>query len=400
MIKLSGRRNSIYIINLIIWTYLRVINKALITIFYDFDNSFIFVFLMFLGELSAGLTIHKFQSRFLKGKEKLGLSDIIKLNTSLYETNQKTSKKLYIAILLFMGTFLDFVEFIIYTFYLPKYQNISSSLDSRCYSFLVICNSLHYRYLLKFPIFKHQMLSLIIIFICFLITIATEYIFQIYNEVFTYARFTEVLFLILIEYFSLSIMDTTDKFLLEFEQVDPFILIIFQGLFGSIFSLISFIFENPFIELKKIYENNSSSSFGFLLFLLFLYYILSALRNAFRVLVNKLYSPMVITLSDYFLNPIFILFHYLDNNDFKSKEGQNIFYFLLNFILSTITALSTCIYNEFFVLFCCNLETNTHDQISKRAKDEISDIGISKIMTELSEVDESDEKNGIYRIYV
>ena len=117
-------------------------------------------------------------------------------------------------------------------------------------------------------------------------------------------------------------------------------------------------------------------------------------------MVNKLYSPMVITLSDYFLNPIYIVINFF-TDDFKSKEGQNIFYFVINLFLSSITAFCTCIYNEFIVLFCFGLEKDTHDQITKRSLKE--EIEISEILIETQKDEESnsnEDKNETYKIYV
>ena len=45
-----------------------------------------------------------------------------------------------------------------------------------------------------------------------------------------------------------------------------------------------------------------------LILLLFLYIILSGGRNAFRVITNKVYSPITKTLTDYLLNPLYKTF--------------------------------------------------------------------------------------------
>ena len=126
-------------------------------------------------------------------------------------------------------------------------------------------------------------------------------------------------------------------------------------------------------------------------------------------MVNKLYSPMVLTLSDYFLNPLYIIYDYIDG-DFKSKNGQNIFYFILNLILSILTAFSTFIYNEFIVLFCFGFERNTYDQITKRSFSEKLEMrmydSINKVSNEdegeeeNDETEDKDDKNGTYKIYV
>ena len=203
MIKIAKRHNIIYIVQLIVWSYLRVLVKNLLGYFYDFKVTSLFCILMFFGEFTSGSIVYKYQSKFLRRNEieNLELIKAMKRKNSDFEKYQHQTNKVKVFTLLFLATFFDFVEFILTTFYINKYVYISSSLDSRCYSFLVICNSFTYQYLLKFKIFKHQKFSLIIILSCLLLTIASEYGFQIVNTFFTYGDFTIVLLLILVEYF-------------------------------------------------------------------------------------------------------------------------------------------------------------------------------------------------------
>ena len=205
MIKFTKRRNIFYIIQLVLWSNLRTLIKILLTLFYSFNKSSLYSILMFFGEFTSGSIVYKYQSKYLRKKENDAILSIIKKNNISFEKHKSKTNKLKVSFLLFIATYLDFVEFIITSFYIQNFNFISPSLDSRCYSFLVICNALGYRYLLKFKIFKHQILSLIIIFVCFIITIATEYTFQNINGIFTYGEFTLSLALILLEYFYLSL---------------------------------------------------------------------------------------------------------------------------------------------------------------------------------------------------
>ena len=408
MIKITGRHNVIYIIQLVIWSNIRTIDKIILSHLYNFNKSAIFTVLMFLGELTSGALVYKYQSKYLRKKEDDNyINKVRKRSTSLQKYIYKpNSIKIYI--LLFFATFLDFVEFIITSFYIKNFSYISSSLDSRLYNFLVICNGIAFIFLLKIKIYKHQKLSLIIIFICLIITIASEYAFQIVDGVFTYDEFTLALVLILIEYFDLALMDIIDKYLLEFESVDPFFIIMIEGLIGFLFSILFCFIENPIENLKHIYNKESTASFCLFVILLLLFYLLTAFRVAFRIMVNKIYSPMVLTLSDYFLNPIYIIYYFF-TGDFKSKEGLDIFYFVLNLILSILTAFSTFIYNEFIVLFCFGLEKNTYDQITKRSLTEEVEMNIQEIMKDtLKDIDDDEEsdlnishvKTKTYNIYV
>jgi hypothetical protein len=79
---------------------------------------------------------------------------------------------------------------------------------------------------------------------------------------------------------------------------------------------------------------------------------------------------MARTLTDYIMNPIFITYYYLFGEDFNSgkDEKKSSYYFAINLFMSIITVFCSCIYNELFVLYCFNLQYDTHFEISKRAK--------------------------------
>ena len=92
------------------------------------------------------------------------------------------------------------------------------------------------------------------------------------------------------------------------------------------------------------------------------------------MVINKIYSPITKTLTDYLLNPVYILVDFIRKKDFLKGGNRNILYFILNFIFSFIITICGCIYNEFIVLFCYKLEYNTHHEISQRASILLEDI--------------------------
>ena len=140
----------------------------------------------------------------------------------------------------------------------------------------------------------------------------------------------------------------------------------FEGFFGFILTAICSLIN---ITNEKIYFYEINNYLLLILFLL-LYFIFSEGRNIYRILMNKSYSPMARTLTDCILNPIFITYYFFFGEDFKSgkEEKKSTYYFAINLFMSIITVLCSCIYNELFVLYCFNLEYNTHFEISKRAK--------------------------------
>ena len=95
---------------------------------------------------------------------------------------------------------------------------------------------------------------------------------------------------------------------------------------------------------------------------------------------------MVKTLQDYLLNPLYLIYYFLVRKDFTNNNVLDISYFILNIIISLIISFFGCIYNEFIILFFCDLERDTHDQISKRAEIKIKDVSF-----ELFKLDDFDE---------
>ena len=77
---------------------------------------------------------------------------------------------------------------------------------------------------------------------------------------------------------------------------------------------------------------------------------------------------MARTLTDSFLDPLFIIYYFIFQKDFRNlDDNKNIYYFVINLILSIIIVFCGCIYNELFILLFCNLGYETYFQISKRA---------------------------------
>ena len=164
-----------------------------------------------------------------------------------------------------------------------------------------------------------------------------------------------------------SLLDSIEKYLFEYDYFNPFKTLMWEGFFGTIITLIYCFIDNYFNKLVIYYNNKSTGKFVGLIFLLFLYIILCGGRNAFRVVTNKIYSPMVKSLTDYLLNPIYDIIEFSRGKDYLSFGKRNIGYFIINLILSLIITICGCVYNEFIVLFCCKLEYNTHHEISQRA---------------------------------
>ena len=370
MIKFALRPNLIYILQLIIWNVLRKIDKIIMNELFDFDRSALFVSLMFLGEFLFGLVIYLYQKRFLnKNKKPSVFMSIVLRQASNNITPPDHIIKIYA--LIFISSIFDFVEFTLSVFYLPKFYKLSISLESRLSGILTISSALFFYYVLKFQIYSHQFFSLLIIGICLIIVIISEFLFQNFSDKINIFLPTTYFILALVTIFFIhffnSLLDSIEKYLFEYDFFSPFKTLMWEGIFGLCITMIYYFIESPLDYFILYYEQKGWIKFTILIFLLFLYIILCGGRNAFRVITNKIYSPMAKTLTDYILNPFYHIYDFFRGNDFLINGSMKYFYFILNLILSFIITICGCIYNEFIVLFCYKLEFDTHDQISRRA---------------------------------
>ena len=294
-----------------------------------------------------------------------------------------------IAFIILVAGYSDFVEFILSTNYIPKFPKSSGSLDMRAGGISTISSALFFHYLLKFPIYRHQVFSLLIIGICFIIIILLEYYYQDINIFINYEDFSLKIFLIILEQFFHSLLDSCEKYVVEYNFINMFLVLSLEGFFGFWITFgLPFTEDTHKIQLKKIYKEKSGGMFTLFIFLLFIYVVLCGLKNAYRVVTNKLFSPMTKSLTDYFLNPLFLIQNYLEG-DFVTSGKQNIFYFVVNFVFAIIINLFGCVFNEIIILFFCNLERDTYNQVSFRSDsnyiNELSEI--SGKMDEDSELD-------------
>ena len=332
MMKFAVRHNMIYPLQLLIFNFARDTESTLISKLLKFEGDLIFTPVMFLGEFFAGLIIFSYQKYFLfkkKGtnkKEEKSSFKVIKLLQRKNNDIDPLDPLIKIYFLIFTSSFFDFVQFVL-SLYTPKFMNISGSLESRLGGFLTIFDALFYYYILRFPIFRHQFLSLIVIGICLLIVIICEFIFQGFNIFLTVGDFILVLVLSFLRQFSSSMVDSIEKYLFEFNHINPLKILMFEGLFGFIYTFIYCLVNDPLEDIRNYQNKNDSSNFILLIFSLILYLILSGLKNSFRVMTTKIYTPMTTTFLDYILNPFYMIYYFLMDEDFI-KDGKKIYLIL------------------------------------------------------------------------
>ena len=373
LILISIRRNLYYIINLLIHYYLRKVDLIIINTKFQFNDSLIFTFLMFFGEFFAGLSIFLYQHIFLK--KDIKTVKHFKIPFSIYKPKMNRTDNIFkIGLLIFFSASFDFIEFVIATFYIPRFEIVSSTAEYRFGGLIIIIGALICHFNLRIKIYKHQFYSLIIIGICLAIIIILEIIYRgkgVSFGDFCFAYMLVVGYLIFVPF-----TDVIEKYLIEFNFINPFLILMIESIFGFIFISIYSAGENLFKNFNEIYSNYSTGEFVLFIFLLFLYFVFSAGTNAYKILTNGLYSPMAKTLAVYILNPLIFLYYFIIGNDFLSDGERDWFYFIANIIISLIISFLGFVFNEFIILSCCGLEYETHSFVSKRAGDDenINDI--------------------------
>ena len=369
LIKFALRPNLKYPFQLIIWHLLRKLETILISYLFNFGDSLVYIPLMFIGEFLSGLIFYNYQNKFFKKekeKESKEISDTL-LHNEIILSYPDSDRK--IKILIASAAYFDWIQFIIWLVTVPKYKYVSNSIVSRLSGILAISSAFFYSYVIKIKIFKHHKFSLAIIGICTIIVIITEFFFQEINIFFSYWNFIMVFLLSILSQVLNAFLDSIEKYLFEYDYVNPFYALMYEGIYGFFMTFFYFTIPDYLDDIKKVYKTYSAGELILFTFLLLLYIVLCGGRNIFRVITTKIYSPMTRGLTDYFINPIYYIYDYSLGNDFIKQGEKDFNYFLINLIISLIISFCGCVYNEFIVLFCCGLERNTHDQISIRASE-------------------------------
>ena len=366
MIKFALRRNLIYPLQLLIYNLLRKLEVMLLDYLFNFGDSIAFTPFMFIGEFLVGLLVYKYQRNFTK-KKKIKYKFF---SIELIERENKINRPdsiIKIYILIFFVSFFDWVQFTIWNSNVPKFRYLSSSLVSRMSVVATIGSALFYYYILRLSLFKHQIFSIIIISIYFVIIITTEFFFQEINIFLPRTKFILALLLAFFCQIFATLVDSIEKYLYEYNFLNPYFTLMLEGFFGFFISFLHFFQSDYLQDFFHIFKTSSAGNIVLFIFLMIVYIVLCAGRNLYRVITTKLYSPMARTLTDYILNPIYMSVYFALKKDFLRNGERNVAYFVVNLILSIIISFIGCVYDEFIVLFFCGLDHNTHAQVSKRA---------------------------------
>ena len=360
---------------LIISYLFRSIISIIIDEIFGLNNSLIFCFLMFLGEFIGGLTTYYYQRTFLN-KNKKDQNNLAYKFAKRKNELKSADNWPKITILIYFASFFDLIEAIILSNVVPKIASLSTTSTLRLCCIITITSSIICSLTLRFKLGKHQIFSLIIMGISLSSIVALEFIYK--SEDIYFGNFIIAYLLIFSHFIFISFTDVIEKYLYDYDFLNPLLIIMSEGIFGFITTLFYSIYQNPFKEITIIYNNIETWKFIILLFLLILYFVFSIGINVYKILCNVLYSPMTKSLTTYFLNSAFIIYHYIKGNDFITEGKRNFVYFLINLLFSVLIDFLGLIYNEVFILNFCGLGNDTHMEITFRANSQENEIYSNK----------------------
>ena len=360
MIKFKLRKNLLYLLAYYISWYLRKIIDIIIYQVFNIYPTYTFLYLMVLGEIIGGATLYFYQyNSQIKNKE------IKYFRIHLIYNTQKIiveGGSLKIGLLIFLAGFYDFFEFIYGSLFIPLINpNISSTIEGRLGFMETIASSIIYTYVFQIKLKRHQKATLIIMGLCLLLTIIVEIIFK--PENISIVRFLSARFLICYYLIGNSLNNCIEKHLVDINFLNPFKILMLEGTFEVLMAIFISIGKEPFKELIIQYKDNATEKFILLIFLLFIHLLLSISTNVYKIYCNVVYSPMARELIDYLMGPNFIIYYFIQEDDFQN----NYFYFFTCEIINIVIVFFSCVYNEYIILFCFNLEHNTKDEIIERA---------------------------------
>ena len=360
MIKIKFNKTIVYFAAIFIFSNCRSIIKIILSTNYGFSPKFIYLFLMNLGQITGGLTLYSCQYKWFKKKKKTNSDskDIELIHNEM--TLERHDNIIKIIILIFFAAIFDFEEFIIAVFY-TSIINISPSFSSRLGYASLIASSLISQYALKIRSGKHHKYAIIFLGVFLFVRVIIDLLYK--PDDLSIGHFFLAFILSIFYSVFISFTDTTERYIADVNFLNPFRLIMIEGIIEIIISVIYSIGKDPFRDIKIQYEKNSTETFILILFFLFLYLLLSAALNAYKVYINAVFSPFHRTLMDYFINPFFNIYYFVHMGDFN----ENYFYFFISEIFDIIMIFVCGIHNEYIVIYYCGLEHDTDYEITRRA---------------------------------
>ena len=210
-------------------------------------------------------------------------------------------------------------------------------------------------FIFHIKILNHQLFSLLIILVCLIVVL----IFDIVKERDIMSNIGNII----ISSFCRVYLDVIEKYLFDYDFLDLYQIMAYEGIVNSILTSILYISDTPRKEIREIFKMGDKYIIFFTFFFIFIYAILSWFKNIYRRFTIKFYYPMTRALAESVIDPILIIYDKFFFNSYKGLSS-----FLVTLACSIITTFCSCVYNEVFILYCFGLEHETHYEITYRSK--------------------------------
>lgn len=381
MIKFGWRDSLLYPSLFILFIFIRRIVKLILEILYpDIKLSYLMITFVFVFELIVASLLLWNQNRKNKSVVKpkfLGIS-LIKQESLL----DRPDSNFKIIVLIIFSSYFSITGALSRRNVSSGNNNIYDEFHAKFRSIEIILSSIICYFTFKNKIYKHHRFTLIIIFICLIIVVAFGILLESEKRIF-FLNF----FYTISSSFCRVFLDIVEKYLYDVDFLDIYKVMIFESIVDLIISFNYFWLEVPRREITTILTINDGLKLFYIIGFLMLYTFFSGIKNVYRRFTVKKFTPMTRALAESILDPIFIIIGYLTT----TKKGQfDTIYFIITLICSLIMVFNSCVYNELFVLYCCDLEKNTHLAIEKQNNNE-SSLELSKNYEYNGEEDEDEE---------
>ena len=154
-----------------------------------------------------------------------------------------------------------------------------------------------------------------------------------------------------------------EKYLVDFNFLNPFNILMVEGIFEFIMEIIYSYNKQPFKDLIRLYEENEIGKLIILIIILIIYILFSSGVSVYKIYCNAIYSPMAKSLMNYLFSPLLNIINFMIKRDFY----QNYYYLIESIIIGLFIDFFACIFLEYIVIYCCGLDYDTKIEISSRS---------------------------------
>lgn len=327
----------------------------------SFEYPLIIVFLMFIGELLAICFV--FIELYMKKRKTMIMIKTSKDLKIMPVMNTQTQlNKSFPYLILIASSFLDFVGAIMLLVINGKSNGLYREGEIQMIQIFITMTIWHF--LFHYEIYRHQVLSVVIIVIGSILLYITDKPFKLVDLWFIlYSLINNAVILL-------------DKWAIDKRYTSPYKLLGFRGFVGLAITLITIGIGSIACDTRKWYCE-SFSSFGLffstlkdILHYLVVIVILMFLNTGY-ILILKYYDPnqRVVTAS---ITNVLILFLLLI---MYNQEVKLELHLIANFLI----LIGAIIYNEIIVIYCFGLEYGTRKEIDLRSQNDVDSADILQI---------------------